>query len=124
MEAININNFISGSGFNEDYCFPCRPEVISTDPLEAYFQILMVRDVFAYNGDSPKLLIHEIARNKNNSSILVMCEREGRICEKEGFHPWLLVEITFVNGSFVHSKLGAYFEKDDADEAFCNQQGL
>jgi hypothetical protein len=40
------------------------------------------------------------------------------MCERDGFHPWLHVEITFVNGDFVHTKLGAYFEKDDADEAF------
>lgn len=123
MATINAIDFIIGQDWSENYCFPCRPDVVGTDPLETYYQILMVRVVFAYSGDSPKLLIHEIARSKNSSSIVVMCEREGRMCEREGFHPWLLVEITFVNGNFVHTKLGGYFDKDDVDEAFYIRQG-
>jgi len=53
----------------------------------------------------------------------MMCEREGLTSEREGFQPWLIAEITFENGFFVHSNLGSYFEKDDAETKFCIQQG-
>ena len=125
MALIDENDFTRETEWSELYYFPCHPEVIGTYPLEAYFQNLKVGAVFASNDDSPKLLIREVARNKNNPSILVMCEREGHMCEREGFQPWLIAEITFdVNGFFVHSKLGSYFEKEDADKVFCAKQGL
>lgn len=74
------------------YYFPRCPEEIGTPPLKAYFNKLKKGAVFAYNDDSPKLLIVEFVRIKNNSTILVLCEREGVMCEREGFKPWLIAE--------------------------------
>ncbi|HHF7346532.1 TPA: hypothetical protein ACPSKB_002974 [Legionella feeleii] len=105
------------------YYFPRCPEEIGGNPLEAYFKNLKNGTVFAYNDDSPKLIIVEFIRIKNNSVILLLCEREGVMCESEGFKPWLIAEITFENGFFVHSNLGSYFEKDEADEEFCIKRG-
>lgn len=135
MVVLNVSDFTSELEFIHEegrylvrgyrgYYFPCCPGEIGTNPLEAYFQNLKVGAVFAYNDDSPKLIILEFIRIKNGSSILVMCEREGLLCEREGFKPWLIAEITFENGSFIHTDLDSYFDKDEADKAFCVEQGL
>ncbi len=119
MAVIDLNDF---NRF-ENYSFPCCPKELEKISLEAYFQNLKVGAVFAYNDDSPNLIILEFVKVKSNSSILVKCEREGLTSEIEGFKPWLLAEITFENGFFVHSNLDSYFEKDDADKEFCIKQG-
>ncbi len=106
------------------YYFPCCPKEIEELPLEAYFQNLKIGNVFAFNDDSPKLTILEFVKIKGNEAILVMCEREGLMSERAGFQPWLIAEITFENGFFIHSNLESHFEKDDADKEFCIQQGL
>src|SRR5690606_12067926 len=100
------------------YYFPCCPKEKEIISLETYFQNLKIGSVFAYNDDSPKLIAVQFARIKNNSSILVMCEREISSSEKEGFQPWLITEITYNNALFIHAKVGSYFEKDDADKEF------
>lgn len=51
-----------------------------------------------------------------------MSEREGCLCEKEGYMPWVIIEIDFENGKFKHTKLGAYFEEDDGTRAFFKEQ--
>ncbi len=105
------------------YYFPCCPEQIGVIPLDNYFQNFKIGAVFAYNDDSPKLIIVKFIRAKDNLSILVFCEREGITCEREGFKPWLIAKITFEDGVFAHFNLGSYFEKDDADQEFCIEQG-
>lgn len=97
--------------------FPCCPEEIGTNPLEAYFLNLKVGTVFSYNDSYPKSTILEVTRINDNSSILVMCE-------KEGLKPWSIAEITFEGDFFVHTNLGSYFDKNGADKAFCIKQGL
>lgn len=97
--------------------FPCCPDETGTNPLTAYFQNLKIGAVFSYNDHYPKSTILEFVMIKDDSSILVLCE-------KEGMKPWSLAEITFENGLFVHSSLGSYFEKNGADKAFCIEQGL
>jgi hypothetical protein len=97
--------------------FPCCPEEIGANSLEAYFQNLKVGAVFSYNDSYPKSMILEFVKIKNNLSILVMCE-------KEGLKPWSIAEIKFENDYFVHSNLGSYFDKDGANKAFCIEQGL
>lgn len=111
-------------GWAANYYFPYCPQEIGKYSLEAYFKNLKIGAVFAYNDDSPKLKILEFAMGKNNSSILVMCEREGVMCEREGFKPWVITEITFGNEVLLHSNLGSYFEKDDADKEFCIRRGI
>jgi hypothetical protein len=107
-----------------DYSYPFCPKEIGINPLRTYFLNLKVGAEFAYNADSPKLMTLEFVINKDNSSILVMCEREGLMCEREGFRPWTIFEITFENGFFVHTNLDSYFDKDDAEIAFSIKQGL
>ncbi|HAU2341016.1 TPA: hypothetical protein JBK96_16285 [Legionella pneumophila] len=106
------------SGWSSKYNFPCCPKEIEENSLETYFNNLKVGSVFAFNDHSPNLIILKVAQGENNSSILVMCEREGTLCEWEGFLPWGIIEITFENKLFVHSNLGSYFEKNDADKHF------
>lgn len=132
MAVIDLNDFnrlemastkrCAQYGWGANYYFPCCPKEIGMIPLEAYFLNFKFGAVFAYNDNSPKLIIVEFVRIKNNSSILVKCEREGLTCEREGFEPWLIAGITFKNDLFIHSKLGSYFEKDDADKEFCIKQ--
>lgn len=104
------------SGWSAKYYFPCCPQEIEKHSLEAYFKRLKIGAVFAFNDDSPNLIIVEVVNKK--SSLLVMCERESLICERLGFHPWVIVEITFENALFVHSNLGSYFEKEEVEENF------
>ncbi|AMV13830.1 hypothetical protein SCO11_01990 [Legionella pneumophila serogroup 1] len=107
----------------DNYYFPRCPKELKVFPIDDYFQNLKIGAVFACNDDSPKLIILEFVKTKNNSSILVMCEREGIMSEREGFKPWLIAQIKFENGSFVHSNLGSYFEKDEVDNEFYSLQG-
>ncbi|CZG74332.1 hypothetical protein SE938_16170 [Legionella pneumophila] len=107
-------------GWGAKYYFPCCPFEIGIAPLEAYLKNLKVGFLFAYNADSPKLIILKVKRY--NSSILVMCEREEHTWERPGFPPLLISEITFVNDSFIHYQIGTYFMKEDADDMFCKTE--
>lgn len=118
MAVINSNDF----NLFEGYHFPRCPKELEISPIAVYFRNLKIGEVFAYNDDSPKLIILEFLKTKNSSSILIMCEREGIMSEREGFKPWLIAQITFDNGSFVHSNFGSYFEKDEIDKEFFNLQ--
>ncbi len=97
--------------------FPCCPEEIGPDPIKAYIQNLKVGAIFAYNDTYPNSIVREVVMSKDNSSILVMCE-------KEGVKPWSVAEITFEDGLFVHTNVGSYFDKGGADKEFCIKQGL
>lgn len=110
-------------GWAAKYYFPCCPAEVAGNPIEAYFHNFKIGTVFAYNDDSPKLIIMDFVKIKNNASILVMCEREGITCEMEGFRPWLIAKITFENDSFVHYNQGSYFEKDEVDLIFIMECG-
>ncbi|GEM_PF-5577820 len=105
--------------FSATYYFPSCPEEIAMNlnHIEAYFQNLKISAVFAYNDDSPKLIIEKVEMI-NNITIVVLCEREGRICERKGFKPWSICEITFDNNFFIHANLGSYFELDCANKTF------
>ncbi|MFT4060692.1 MAG: hypothetical protein QM652_14250 [Legionella sp.] len=49
-----------------NYYFPYCPQEIEKDSLEAYFKNLKIGAVFAYNDDSPKLLILEFVKGRDN----------------------------------------------------------
>lgn len=100
--------------------FPCCPEKIGANPLEEYFHNLKVGAVFSYNNVYPKSIILEFVRINNNSSILIMCEKESN----EELKPWSIAAITFENDFFIHSNLGSYFFKEGANKVFCIEQGL
>lgn len=112
------------SGWAANYYFPYCPQEIGKNALEVYFNNLKIGSVFAYSDDSPKLIIVEFVKGKNNASLLVMCEREGVMCEREGYRPWNISEITPERGFLLHSNLGSYFEKHDADKEFCIRRGI
>lgn len=97
--------------------FPCCPEELGMDPLESYFQNLIVGAVFSYNDKYPQSTILQFVKNKEGSSILIMCE-------KDGMKPWSVAEVTFVDGVFVHANLGSFFDKNGAEKTFCIEQGL
>lgn len=128
MVAFNFDSFdrVEGAltnncmqhGWGTKYYFPCTPKKIKTIPIEDYFQSLKIGATFAYNDNAPKLIIINFIKTKNNSSILVMCERDDIWCERDGFHPWLISEITFKDRFFIHTKLGSYFEREEADTVF------
>lgn len=101
-------------GLGAKYYFPCCPKEIGVLQLDNYLQSLKVGSIFAYQDDAPNLIAIKFLKIKNNSAILVLCEREGDWCERLGFFPWVLCEITFENGFFIHSKLEEFFEKDEA----------
>jgi len=110
-------------GWGAKHYFPCCPKEIRAVPLEDYFQCLKVGATFAYHDDALKLVINKFVRIRGHSSILIMCGREGDWCERDGFHPWLISEITFENEFFIHYKGTPFFEKDEADQEFGIKQG-
>ncbi|WP_244940949.1 hypothetical protein [Legionella sainthelensi] len=57
--------------------FPCCPEDIGGDPPQEYFNKLKVGAVFTYNDAYPQSTILEFVKARNNSSILVMCEKKA-----------------------------------------------
>jgi hypothetical protein len=97
--------------------FPCCPEVIGYDPLGAYAQNLIAGANFSYNEKYPESVVVDSVRTKNNSSILVLCQ-------KSDLKPWSVAEVTFENGLFIHKSLGSFFSKEGADKVFCVEQGL
>ena len=112
-------------GWGAKYYFPCCSNEIRATPIDDYFQNLKVGSIFAYQDDAPNLIIINFVKINNNSSILVMCEREGDWCERNHFFPWLICEIKFENGFFIHynHKKNPLLEKDVADQEFCIQAG-
>jgi len=101
--------------------FPCCPQEFGTDPLGDYFQNIKVGVVFAYSDYEefcPKQTVIESVMLKENSSVLVLCERAD--------HKWSIVGITLHEKSnhFIHFNLGSYSSKVKADEAFCNNKEL
>lgn len=110
-------------GWGAKYYFPLCPNEIRATSIDDYLQNFKVGSIFAYHDDAPKLIIVKFLKIKNNSSILVMCESEGDWCEINHFFPWLICEIIFENGFFIHSNLGSYFEKEEADQEFNIKQG-
>ena len=110
-------------GWGAKYYFPCSPKEISTSPLNEYYDRIRVGDIFAYHDDAPRLVIIEFVKIKNNQSIIIKCEREGDCCERDHFFPWLICELSFENGFFIHYKVDEFFEKDEADHLFCRKQG-
>jgi hypothetical protein len=97
--------------------FPCCPEEIGENPLQAYFDKLKVGTVFTYNDAYPQSTILEFVKARNNLSILVLCQ-------KESLKPWSIAEIAFESGFYVHSNLGSYFDKEGANKVFCIEQGF
>ena len=102
------------SGWSVLYSFPCCLQSITS--LDLYFKNLNIGSIFACSDDSPHLIIRAVILGKNNRSIFVLSEREDQWSERLGFFPWNIIEITFVNSMFIHSKLGSYFEECDAKE--------
>ena len=97
--------------------FPCSPEVLGDDPLGAYAQNLIAGTKFSYNDKYPESVVVDSIRTKNNSTILVLCQ-------KSDIKPWSIAEVTFEDGLFVHTSLGSFFDKKGADKLFCIEQGL
>jgi hypothetical protein len=101
--------------------FPCCPQEMSSNPLESYFQNLKVGTIFSYSDHAefcPILTIRKFEKNKDGSSILIICEKEGTeafavsgvsICEK---------------GFFIHFNLGSYLDEERANAAFLVKQEL
>lgn len=119
-------SFTSGcmqDGWGAKYYFPRCPKEIIASSLDNYLQNLKVGSIFAYQDDAPKLIINKFVTIQEHLSILILCEREGDWCERYGFHPWLICEITFESGFFIHYKVAEFFEKDEADQEFCIKQG-
>lgn len=110
-------------GWGVRYYYHCCPKKITATPLDDYFLRLKVGAIFAYYDNTPKLIAIKFVKIKNNSSILVLCEREGDWCERLGFFPWVICEVTLESGFFTHYKIEEFFEKDEAEQAFCTKQG-
>jgi len=95
--------------------FPCCPQEFSASTLDDYFRNLHCGSVLAYSEHDEiclRLIVHESVILKEKSSILVMSERaDGK---------WTIVGIELDEKSrhFVHSILGAYSSKDEADKAY------
>lgn len=119
----SLTNGCLQDGWRVKHYFPRCPKEIIAIPIDNYLQNLKVGSIFAYPDDAPKLIINKFVTIKEHLSILILCEREGDWCERYGFHPWLISEITFESGFFIHYKVGEFFEKDEADQEFCTKQG-
>ena len=95
--------------------FPCCPHDFGTDPLDEYFEKLIVGAVLAYSDHDDvyyKLTVLECVILSNKLSILVMCS--------EADSKWTIVGIELYEKSthFIHFILGSYSSKGEADKAF------
>lgn len=99
--------------------FPCCPQELAEEPIVAYAEKLKAGVIFSRN-DFSEAVVLEIAMAEDSQSIWVMCEQS-----KEGaIKPWLLAQVTYEDGLFVHTSLESFFSKEGAEKQFCLAQGL
>ncbi|MBP6918896.1 MAG: hypothetical protein KBB94_08275 [Legionellaceae bacterium] len=108
-------------GWGAKHYFPCCPKEITATAIDDYFKSLKIGATHAYHDNAPKLITNKFVKIKNNSSILILCERDGDWCERLGLFPWVICEITLENGFFTHYKVEEFFEKAEADQEFCTR---
>ena len=99
--------------------FPCCPHNFGTDPLDEYFEKLIVGAVLASSDHDDaccNLTVLESVILSNRSSILAMCS--------EADSKWAIIGIELDKKSkhFIHFILGSYSSKGEADKAF-NEKG-
>jgi len=95
--------------------FPSCPQDFGIDPLDDYFEKLIVGAVLAYcdhQDFSYKLKVLETVVLKYKASILVLC--------KETDSQWTIIGISFDEKSrhFIHFILGTFASKSEADKEF------
>ena len=95
--------------------FPCCPNNFGTDPIDEYFEKLIVGAVLAHSDHddiSYELTILESVILSNRSSVIAMCS--------EADSKWTIIGIELHKKSqhFIHFNLGSYSSKGEADKAF------
>jgi len=99
--------------------FPCCPQQYD-DPITAYGQSLRQGEVFCRNQWYTSLVVKHAVID-GGSSIYVMSENAG---ESGAIKPWVLAEITFEKGQFVHTNRRNFFTKEGAEKQYTLAQGL
>ena len=99
--------------------FPCCPQNIINNPIEAYASNLKAGKVFSQNN-SLKSIVTEFKISQDRDSIVVL----SKVNQENVNKPWLLAQITFVNGYFLHTHLGDFDLRIGTDKFFSIAQEL
>ena len=103
--------------------FVCCPETISNQPLEDYYNRLVIDENFNItryqNSDTPSIqTIVDKAYIDDNSAIIVLTYNDNSM------KPFALAKIYVTEGKFIHESQGTYFYEDGARKDFTLAQGL
>lgn len=114
MDIISKNITIDPTEWSKEYTFPHQPRAHNTSGLSTYLPKLKPGATLAYKDDAPRLIVRSASMPGCESEIIVLCQREGNMCEREGYFPWSLIKITLANSKFIYSKIGQFFEESEA----------
>ena len=98
--------------------FPNCPQKYGEAPLEDYMMNLVAGSVFNRNQYG-EIMTLETALSEDKSKLWVM----GKSADEEAIKPWVLSEVTYEDGKFVHANLGSFFREDGAQKRFTLVQG-
>ncbi|MEJ2881483.1 HNH endonuclease signature motif containing protein [Pedobacter sp. GR22-6] len=99
--------------------FPCCPQEF-TEPITAYVESLKEGKVFCRNQWYTSIVVKHAVLD-GGESIYVMSENAD---ESGAIKPWVLAEITFEQGQFVHINRRNFFSREGAEKQYILAQGL
>lgn len=98
--------------------FPNCPSINGELPLKRYAANLPVGAIFAHNQFSESF-VFALALSKDGNALWVMCTHGENSVKK-----WSLAEVTYEDGSFVHTSRRTYYTQEGAEKEFTLAQGL
>lgn len=99
--------------------FPCCPKDISNNPIVDYSLNLKQGVIFSQNQYS-KSIIDIFALSTDKNTLWIICKND----DADAIKPYLLAEVLFENGLFIHRNLGSFFDRVGAERLFVIKQGL
>lgn len=110
--ALTPNAFVAGNMIPS--YFPCCPQTIGENPLQAYFENLKTGNTY-YTNERYKTIVLEAAFYEEKQKIIVKCESGDG---EKAIKLWSVSTITFENGMYLHTLYRTCFEKKSADKYF------
>lgn len=110
-----ITNAVTPNAQQENWSapheFPNCPQTFTGQPIDNYLSKLTIGEIFSRNENS-STIIKEIRVNRERDSIVVLA-KDNRENLSE---PWLLVQIIYNGGYFLHTRIGSYAKEIEPHE--------
>jgi hypothetical protein len=99
--------------------FPLCPLQNMNNSINTYEANLNKGEIFSCNQYLISI-IYSYGISKDKNALLVMCSNS----DENAVKPWLLIEVTYKNGIYVHNNLGSFFHKDGAEKHYAISKGI